>query len=67
MISETASEMSLVVASAMTLDRADVTVARQTWMWKPVLGAKGSVEGAEVIPLESMEWTLILEADGFGM
>ena len=37
----------------------------------PVIGAKasaaGSAEGAEVIPLESMEWTLILEADGCGM
>ena len=58
-----------IVASAMTLERADVTAARQTWRWKPILGAKatflaGSVQGAEVIPLESMEWTLILEADG---
>ena len=52
----------------MALERSDVTAARQTWTWKPVLGAKasaaGSAEGAEVIPLESMEWTLILEADG---
>jgi len=58
-----------IVASAMALERADVTAARQTWRWKPILGAKatflaGSVQGAEVIPLESMEWTLILEADG---
>ena len=58
-----------IVASAMALERADVTAARQTWRWRPILGAKasflaGSVEGAEVIPLESMEWTLILEADG---
>jgi hypothetical protein len=57
----------LIVASAMALERADVTAARQTWRWKPILGSKGSVEGAEVIPLESMEWTLILEADGYGM
>ena len=55
-------------ASAMALERSDVTAARQTWRWKPILGAKatflaGSVQGAEVIPLESMEWTLVLEAD----
>ena len=54
-----------IVAAAMKLHRTEVTATRQTWRWEAIAGATAvgvdGAEGSEVLPLERMEWTLIIE------